>query len=116
VPDLNHQIMKRTILISALLTLLLGTFYVACQYNLSEKVIIAKPAFDSVLVKRGEYLFLTNVCDACHSPKKLQDHSDRKVSAGSTIAVLMDWKLTVNKLIPIKVAVASRNHRGSSFT
>ena len=63
--------MKRTILISALLTLLLGTFYVACQYHLSEKVIIAKPAFDSVLVKRGEYLVLTNVCDACHSPKSV---------------------------------------------
>ena len=63
--------MKRTILISALLTLLLGTFFLACQYNVTDKVIVARPEFDSMLVKRGQYQVMTNVCDDCHSPKKI---------------------------------------------
>jgi hypothetical protein len=67
--------MKRTILISALLTLLLGTFYVACHYNVTDKVIVAKPEFDVILVKRGQYLVMTNVCDECLS----QRESDRIV-------------------------------------
>src|SRR5688572_15380752 len=62
--------MKKSTRVIFILSITVLVAYVACRNNKEVKQTVASVNTDS-LVKRGDYLVTTMLCDDCHSPKRM---------------------------------------------